>query len=142
MKKLIILLLASITLIACGGTQKATNLISTGNYVNAFNVSIQKLTKDKSSKSAQKHIPVLKEAFTKAEESDWKEIEMLKSDFTIPNFKKIYGKYLNLDLRQDEVKALLPLYTESGVVNFDFTDYSEEINSSKILTQDFYMIKL
>jgi len=131
MKKLILLLLASVTLIACGGTQKATNLISTGNYVNAFNVSIEKLTKDKTSKSSQKHIPVLKEAYTKAAETDLREIASLKNSNTPETLKKIYGKYLNLDLRQDEVRVLQPLYIEGSEVSFLFDDYSNNISTAK-----------
>jgi len=131
MKKLIILLLTSVVLVACGGTQKATNLISTGNYVNAFNVSIQKLTKDKSSKSSQKHIPVLKEAYTKAAETDLREITNLKNTNTPEALKKIYGKYLNLDLRQDEVRVLQPLYTEGNEVSFLFDDYTKKISTAK-----------
>jgi len=131
MKKLILLLLASVTLIACGGTQKATNLISTGNYANAFNVSIEKLTKDKTSKSSQKHIPVLKEAYTKAAETDLREIASLKSSNTPEALKKIYGKYLNLDLRQDEVRVLQPLYIEGSEVSFLFDDYSNIIRTTK-----------
>jgi hypothetical protein len=131
MKKLIVLLLTYIVLIACGGTQKATNLISTGNYVNAFNVSIQKLTKDKSSKSSQKHIPVLKEAYTKAAESDLREITNLKNSNTPETLKKIYGKYLNLDLRQDEIRVLQPLYIEGSEVSFLFDDYTNDISTAK-----------
>jgi hypothetical protein len=131
MKKLIILLLTSITLIACGGTQKATHLISTGNYVNAFNVSIEKLTKDKSSKTSQKHIPVLKEAYIKAAETDIRKIANLKNTKTPKTLKKIYGTYLNLDLRQDEVRVLQPLYIEGSEVSFLFDDYTDEISTAK-----------
>jgi len=131
MKKLIILLLASVVLFACGGTQKATNLISTGNYANAFDVSIQKLTKDKSSKSSQKHIPILKEAFKKAAESDLRDIANLKNTNTPEALKKIYGKYLNLDLRQDEVRVLQPLYVEGSEVNFTYDDYTNDIRIAK-----------
>ena len=131
MKKLPFLVLITVLLLSCGGTQKATNLISTGSYENAFNISIQKLNKDKNSKSNQKHIPILKEAFMKAKEADFNKIKTLQSNWTIPNFKKIYGTYLNLDIRQDEVKALVPLYVEGNEVSFDFDDYSEGITAAK-----------
>lgn len=131
MKKLILLLLASVVLVACGGTQKATNLISTGNYVNAFNVSIEKLTKDKNSKSSQKHIPILKEAYQKAAETDLREIASLKNTNTPEALKNIYGKYLNLDLRQDEVKALQPLYVEGNEISFLFDNYTNDISNAK-----------
>lgn len=131
MKKLFLLFLASFLLISCGGTQKATNLIATGNYVNAFNISIEKLTKDKNSKSSQKHIPVLKEAYTKAVEADLNEIANLKNSNSPESLKTVYGKYLNLDLRQDEVRLLLPLYVEGNEVNFSFDDYTKKIKVAK-----------
>lgn len=120
-----------LTLLSCGGTQKATNLISSGNYVNAFNISIQKLNKDKNSKSNQKHVPILKEAYTKSAEADLQEINNLKKGNTPEALKKVYGKYLNLDLRQDEVKLLQPLYFEGNEVSFTFKDYSNDILASK-----------
>ncbi len=131
MKKLIVALMAVVLCAACGGTQKATNLISSGNYENAFAVSIQKLTKDKSSKSSQKHVPVLKEAYTKAATNDLQTIANLKKTNTPESLKKIYGTYLNLDLRQDEVRVLQPLYFEGSEVQFDFTDYSKSITNAK-----------
>ncbi len=131
MKKLLLAITLATLLIACGGTQKATNLISTGNYENAFNVSIQKLNKDKNSKSSQKHVPVLKEAYTKAAENDLQAINSLKRTNTPEALKKIYGTYLNLDLRQDEVKVVQPLYFEGNEVRFNFTDYSKDIANAK-----------
>ncbi len=131
MKKLIIAITAISLFVACGGTQKATNLISSGNYENAFNVSVQKLTKDKNSKSSQKHVPILKEAFSKAEANDLQNIANLKKTNTSEALKKIYGTYLNLDLRQDEIRVLQPLYFEGNEVRFDFTDYSSDITNAK-----------
>lgn len=131
MKKLPFLVLITVLLLSCGGTQKATNLISTGSYENAFNISIQKLNKDKNSKSNQKHVPILKEAYSKAAEADLQEINNLKKVNTPQALKKVYGKYLNLDLRQDEVKVLQPLYFEGIEMSFSFKDYSNDILASK-----------
>ena len=66
-------------LLSCGGTQTATNHLQTGNYAKAFNTSIAQLNKGKTKKSNQKHIPLLKEAYTKAAESDLLEIKGLKN---------------------------------------------------------------
>ncbi len=131
MKKLFVALILLSLCIACGGTQKATNLISSGNYENAFAVSIEKLTKDKNSKSSQKHVPILKEAYTKAAANDLQTIENLKNINTSESLKKIYGTYLNLDLRQDEVSVLQPLYFEGSEVQFDYKDYAKDIANAK-----------
>lgn len=120
-----------ILLTACGGTQKTTNYLQTGNYTEAFNNSITQLTKDKSSKANQKHIPLLKEAYDKAAQQDLNDIKSLSTQNTPQALKKIHGKYLNLDLRQDEVRILQPLYFEGQEVQFEFNDYSNEIKKSK-----------
>jgi len=130
MKHLLILIL-SITLLSCGGTQKTTTHLQTGNYIEAFNNSIAKLNKDKTKKSNQKHIPLLKEAFNKAVKSDMAKIKILEKENTPESLKNIYGKYLNLDIRQDEVSALQPLYYEGKEVTFKFDDYSSDIKTSK-----------
>ncbi len=130
MKKLLLLFIA-IAFISCGGTQKATNLIQSGNYVDAFNTSITKLNKDKTKKSSQKHIPILQEAYTKAAKADLAQIKTLKSQNTPESLKKAYGKYLNLDIRQDEIKAIQPLYYEGNEVTFKFDDYTKKIKSAK-----------
>ena len=129
--KNILLLFLAISILSCGGTQKATNLIQTGNYKDAFNTSLAQLNKDKTKKSKQKHIPILKEAYTKATIQDLEEIKRLKKQNTPVNLKKIYGLYLNLDIRQDEIKALQPLYFEGNEVSFDFDDYTKKVKTSK-----------
>lgn len=131
MKKVTFYILVVIFLTACGGTQKTTNYIQSGNYVEAFNNSIAKLTKDKTSKSSQKHVPLLKEAFQKAATQNLNEIASLKGQNTPKALKKIYGNYLNLDLRQDEVRVLQPLYYEGKEVTFDYKDYTNDLKKSK-----------
>jgi len=131
MRKLLLSILVLTIVVACGGTQKTTSYIQTGNYTEAFNNSIAKLNKNKTSKANQKHIPLLKEAYTKAAEADLQEIVNLQRINTPESLKKAYGKYLNIDLRQDEVKVLQPLYFESNEMRFQFKDYSNDILKAK-----------
>ncbi len=120
-----------ISLISCGGTQKASSHLQTGNYIEAFNASVAKLNKGKTKKSSQKHIPLLKEAYAKAIDSDVKQIKILQKENSSESLKNIYGKYLNLDIRQDEVRALQPLYYEGNEITFKFDDYNKAIKTSK-----------
>ncbi|MCF6349106.1 MAG: hypothetical protein L3J20_12540 [Flavobacteriaceae bacterium] len=130
MKNLLLSILTLI-LLSCGSTQKAASHLQTGNYIQAFNTSITKLNKDKTKKSNQKHIPLLKEAYTKAAYTDKKQIKTLHKENTPESLKNIYGKYLNLDIRQDEIRALQPLYYEGNEVTFKFDDYTDKIKTSK-----------
>ena len=119
----------SVFFLACGSTQKATTHLQSGNYEEAFNTSVAELSKNK--KANEKLIPILKEAYDKAAENDLAEIKALEKENTIESLKKIYGNYLNLDLRQDEVRVLEPLYYEGKEITFDYADYSKLITSSK-----------
>jgi len=131
MKKLFLIITFAILLISCSGTQKATSNLQSGNYVGAFNTSIAQLNKDKTKKPNQKHIPLLKEAYTKAAAADLNGIASLKNSNTPDALKKVYGKYLNLDLRQDEVKVLQPLYYEGREMVFEFDDYTNKVKKAK-----------
>ena len=130
MKNFTLLLIALIVL-SCGSTQTATNQIQSGNYVDAFNTSVAQLNKDKTKKSNQKLIPLLQEAYIKSAKSDLDEINTLKQENRPESFKKVYGNYLNLDIRQDEVRALQPLYFEGNEVIFDFDNYTDKIKTAK-----------
>ena len=130
MKKLIFTAVM-LLLLSCGSTQKATNHLQTGNYIEAFNTSIEQLNKDKTKKSNQKHIPLLKEAYTKAAKAGLDKIKNLKQNKTPDNLKKTYTTYLRLDMRQDEVRVLQPLYYEGNEISFTFEDYTNKISTSK-----------
>lgn len=129
--KILRIVVACLLLLSCGSTQKATSYLETGNYSEAFNTAVMQLNKDKNSKTNSNLIPVLEESFKKAAEADLTAIKELRLQTSIENLKKIYGTYLNLDLRQDEVKHLQPLYYEGKEVVFKFDDYKNHISSSK-----------
>lgn len=129
--KYLYLIFCLITLLSCSSTQKATEQIESGNYTQAFDIAYEKLQKDKGKKSSQKLIPIFKDAYDKAAASDLAMIKELQKSRTIENLKKIYGLYLNLDLRQDQVKVLQPLYYEGKEVAFDFNDYTQELSKAK-----------
>ena len=84
-----LLLLLSLTLLSCGSTQTATNQIQSGNYKDAFNTAAAQLNKDKSKKSNQKLIPILKESYSKAAKADLNEIKALEKQNTPESLKKI-----------------------------------------------------
>jgi hypothetical protein len=117
--------------ISCGGSKKAANAVSSGNYHQAFDLAIANLSKDKSKSSNQKNIPILKEAYQKALQKDTQEITFLEKNLTKNNLQSIYQKYLLMDIRQDEVKALQPLYFEGQEYTFSFKDYTKKTARAK-----------
>lgn len=127
----IFLVLVGLLVLSCGSTQTATNQIQSGNYIDAFNTSVTQLNKDKTKKSNQKLILLLQEAYQKAAEADLTDIKRLQKENTPENLKKIYGNYLNLDIRQDKVRILQPLYYDGNEVTFTFDDYTNKIQTAK-----------
>ncbi len=131
LSQLVVPILIGFLLFSCGGTQKTTGHLQSGNYTEAFNTAVAKLSKDKSKKSNQKQIPLLKEAYTRTAENDLTQINTLQKNKSPENLKKVYGYYLNMDIRQDEVRVLQPLYYEGNEVIFAFKDYSNRISEAK-----------
>ncbi len=131
MKNIIAIILLNLVLVACGSTQKASKAITTGNYQAAFDLAASKLRKDKTKTSSQKNVPILKEAFDKAKASDKSEIARLKNATDKSSLYTVYLKYTAMEIRQDEVKALLPLYFEGKEFIFDFEDYTSKISKAR-----------
>jgi len=131
MKNTVIVLFACSLLVACGGSQKASSAISSGNYHKAFDLAVTNLQKDKTKNSSQKNIPILKEAYDKAASKDNATIARLKNATDKNSLYTVYQKYQTMDIRQDEVMALQPLYFEGKEYTFDFEDYSKNISTAK-----------
>ena len=131
MKNTVAILFLSALLFSCGGSQKASSAISSGNYHKAFELAATNLRKDKTKSSNQKNVPILKEAYDKAASNDKAAITQLKKINSKKNLYSVYQKYLMMDIRQDEVKALQPLYFEGKEYTFNFKDYSKNISNSK-----------
>jgi len=124
----IILTVLTLALTSCSGVKKTQKAIDNGDYDSAFNNAVEKLNKDKN--KFEKQVPLLKNAFNKANTRDLADITRLKKQ-NPTNLQAIYKKYMNLDVRQDEVILLEPLYFEGKQVNFNITDYSKDITKAK-----------
>ena len=129
MKRITILItVLSLVLLSCGGTKKTQKAMSSGDYDKAFNIAVEKLNKDKHKN--EKQVPLLKDAFERAANRDLTAISRLKNQKP-QNLEAIYKKYMNLDVRQDEVILLEPLYFEGKQIQFNVKDYSKDITAAK-----------
>ena len=129
MKKItLIFTIISIVLTSCSGAKKTQKAIDSGDYDAAFNNAVEKLNKDKN--KYDKQVPLLKNAFEKANARDLADIARLKKQKPV-NLEAIYKKYMNLDVRQDEIILLEPLSYEGKQVNFKITDYTNNIAKAK-----------
>lgn len=130
MKKIVsISLLLTFIICSCGGVKKTENAISSGNYDAAFDNAVKRLQKDKSKNAKQ--IPLLKDAYQKANKRDLADIARLKGQNSTESLKQIFNKYQQLDIRQDEIILLQPLRYDGKLYNFKTNDYANDIANSK-----------
>lgn len=115
---------------ACGSVKKAEKSIESGDYDSAFNIAKEELYKDKHKKSNQKLIPMLEEAYIKSNERDLDKIKTLKKLNDPTYYKQIYSLYVGLDVRQDEVLMLQPLYYNEKEIKFKTKNYTSDIEKS------------
>lgn len=101
-----------------------------GNYDKSLEISVKKLRKNPAD---QKHIDILLNAYTIANERDKDEINRLKATNNEDNWEQIYVLYKRLDKRQSLIKQMPELKPTNPMsdVKFEFTDYSEELFNSK-----------
>jgi hypothetical protein len=132
MKKLLLLLFIILFLNACGVTQ-TRNMLTSGNYDDAIDNAISSLKSNKDKKGKQDYIYLLEEAFAKAKERDLNSIRFWEQEGNPQNLEKIYTTYVALNSRQEKIVPLLPLQllNENKTAKFSFSNYSNEIITSK-----------
>lgn len=130
MKKITFILSLIVLLNACGSAKKAEKSVEEGKFNKAFDIAFTELSKDKNKSSNQKLIPTLEEAYTKANDRDNHTIKLLEKENNSENLKKIYALYIGMDVRQDDIISLQPLYYNNKEMLFDTKDYSSDIAKS------------
>ncbi len=131
MKKYLIWIGIVCLFVSCGGSQQASNSLQNGDYHKAFDIALTKIKKGKNKSSAQKNVPVLKEAYDKSLEKDKQELLQLKKNPSIANLTTSYKILSLLDVRHSQVAALEPLYYEGKPYPFHLQDHSAEIKAAK-----------
>ncbi|MGB5667261.1 MAG: hypothetical protein WBM53_10465 [Maribacter sp.] len=133
MKKLLLLSGILLFLVACGGVKKTQQAINTGNYMNAINSAVQKLSENKDKKGNQSYVLLLEEAFKKNVKREMDHIAFLEKDGNPANLEVIYNSYKNLNRIQETIKPLLPLpiYDENRNAKFTFNNYNNDIVVNK-----------
>lgn len=132
MKKITPLLALLLIVVSCG-VKQTRNYVTSGDYDAAINTAVNGLRGNKNAKGKQDYIYLLEEAFAKAKERDLRNIATWFKDANPQNLEKIYTTYVQLNVRQDQIRPLLPLklLKEGRDAIFPFDDYSDQIVSSK-----------
>ena len=132
MKK-ITLLLAFLLVISSCAKRETRNMLTSGDYDGAIINAVNGLQGNKNTKGKQDYVYMLEEAYAKAGERDLRNIATWFKDANPRNLEQIYDTYINLNKRQELIRPLLPLklLKEGRDAKFPFSDYSDQIVSSK-----------
>ena len=136
MKRLLLLLVLITALVSCGKKQ-VEKALNTGNYDVAIQDALKKLDNNKNKKRKQDYVLMLGDAYTKAVERDLNTINHLKQDNNPEQYQQIYETYMDLHLRQESIKPVLPLKVNGKTVKFKFNDYNNSIIDYREKTSDY-----
>jgi hypothetical protein len=133
MRATTIFLFTVLSLASCNSVKRNQKFLASGNYDQAIDLAVKKLSKDKNSNKSGDHILLLEEAFKKAKEKDVRRIKFLEKDQNPTANRDIYYTYRNLEKRQERIRPLLPLYSDvlGRNARFKLVDYSDKIVAAK-----------
>ena len=137
MKQLLLTTVLLLVLTSCSGRKQIEKAISHGNYDQAINDALRKLENNKDKKRKQDYIVMLEEAYHKVLEEDLQDLQHLKKDGNPEQYKTIYEIYLDLEVRQNAIKRVMPLKINGKTLNLKFKDYSSEIVDYRYKTSDY-----
>ena len=129
MKKLVLYLAVVSLLASCVGKKQIERQLHSGNYDRAINNALKKLENNKDKKRKREFIVLLENAYVKVVDQDLNTIQHLKKDGNPEMYKRVFDIYLDLEARQNAIKAVLPLTIDGREIQLDFNDYSDEIVS-------------
>jgi len=123
--RIIVFLISAIFLISCSSSSR---LYKKGNYDKAISVAVKKIRKDPTN---EKEIDILVKSYRNANNRDSERIKYLKLEGRPDVWEEIYNLYSRLKSRQSIVNTVMPLKLNGKPINFEHTDYDQDIISAK-----------
>ncbi len=117
-------------LLVSSGCKVAEKEFRKGNYDEAINICVKKLI-DNPDKA--EYIVVLEEAFARANGEDLAMIDALNREGQPDRWEEIYYLYNDINIRQNKIKPLLPIYLgkEERDAEFNFVNTLDQMNNAK-----------
>lgn len=131
MKRLLLFTVLVSLLVSCSSKKQIEKALHSGNYDQAIQDALRKLENNKDKERKQDFVLLLQDAYYKAVDRDLNTIKHLKKDGNKEHYQAIYNRYLDLNARQEAIKAVLPLQINGKFINLKFNNYSGDIIASK-----------
>jgi hypothetical protein len=131
MKKALLMLILATVFVACSSVKRSQKELNRGNYVEAMDLAVKKLQKDKTNKRSQELIPILEDAFAKHTDDALRKINLLEQTGNPASKRDILMLYTRLDHMQNRIRPLLPLYVGAREARFEMQDYSGKLVEAK-----------
>lgn len=126
------LLFISLTLLLCVNcnTYKTVNTaLLAGDFDQAFQKSLETYLKNPSSKNAEKYMPIIYEAYSKAQETNEARIKELQNSDDPHKYEELYTLLNNLQRRQKEVQGINEKVLNNVTYDFKTKDYTKAFNT-------------
>ena len=130
MKKIYFLLVIAL-LASCNTLKRAEKSLNSGDYNRAFDILVEKYQKGLSDRKYNEYLPALQKAYQRMVSTEETRIENMGKENNPSYYDDIYYALLNLEKRQNKLKALLPLYQNGKQLEFTTKNYSEAIRNAK-----------
>ena len=132
-KKLLLLAIIPVVILACSAAKQTEEALNTGNYDQAINIALKSLSTNKHKKGKQEYIVMLEQAFAKAKTRDEDRIAFLNKEGNEAHLEEVYNIYNLLNDRQNKIRPLLPLQLieSNRQANFNFENYDAKIIDTK-----------
>ncbi|WP_452220994.1 hypothetical protein [Lacinutrix salivirga] len=137
MKKITLLAALLLVLTSCVGRKQIEKQLHSGNYDLAISNALKKLENNKHKKRKQDYIIMLKDAYYKVVAEDHNRISRLKKETNPETFEAIFNTYLDLEARQNAIKAVLSLQIGGKTLQLNFNEYSNQIVEYRAKVSDY-----
>lgn len=125
MRSFYIVCFAIVFIFGCSTKKRVERNIYSGNYNQAISEAMSKLRRNKD-KNPQL-VYLLHDAYNKANQRDLNTIEQLKLEKNSAHTPQILETYKALNSRQNNVRAILPLYINGKELVFEMANYNSQI---------------
>lgn len=120
-----------IAIYSCNTYKNVNSALVSGNFDQAFQQSLEVYTKNPSEKNALKYLPLIHEAYSKAQERDEQRIKELRNSNDPHKYAELYALFINLQNRQSNIKGVDNRIAGNKTYSFKTKDYSKAFATVK-----------